>query len=664
MSLIQELDHLKIPLQNIKLATDDFAHHNFIGHGGFGRVYKGQLAGNQSVAVKRLDVKGGQRQHEFIMEIVMLASYKHENLVSLVGFSDENDEKSLFISTRSVEAWISIWPPQISRGSNAYRSVFALLKDSIIFIPVEGHRVLHRDIKCSNVLLDENWKAKISDFELSKIGPTNQEFSFLVTNVARTPPLIVFPIELMSLLQELDRLTIPLEDIISATNNFSDENLIGHGGFGRVYRAQLRLSASTTSSTNLETTVAVKRLDVRGGQGKHEFLMEVFMLSSYKHHNLVSLVGFSDERGERIIVYKHEVRGSLDRHLATELTWVQRLQICLGAARGLNHLHSGVSQGHRILHRDIKSSNILLNENWEAKISDFGLSRIGTSNQEFTFLVTNAVGTFGYVDPVYMMTGIITKESDVYSFGVVLFEVLCGRLAMTGEYNDERRSLSYLAQLYYKEGKLDEIIVPNIQNEINPNSLRTFSSIANQCLKPDRKQRPTMALVVEQLQISLEFQTGCRRITQIGIWGSSTGGDPWSFQLDSNQKLRKMTLDHKNWIYSVVFTAEDFSGLSKSSQRHGGHDGPSGGTISEINFDADEEITEIHGTVGSTNWLWSNCTVISSLVFVTNKKRHGPFGKENGTSFSASCDVGSFAGFYGRSGFYLDGLGCFLKATT
>ncbi|KAJ9540066.1 hypothetical protein OSB04_026572 [Centaurea solstitialis] len=459
----------------------------------------------------------------------------------------------------------------------------------------------------------------------------------------------------MSLIQELDRLKIPLEDIKSATNNFSDENLIGRGGFGRVYKAQLCLSASTTSSTDRGTTVAVKRLDVRGGksgQGKREFLMEIFMLASYKHHNLVSLVGFSDERGERIIVYEHEFHGSLDRHLATNLTWVQRLQICLGAARGLNHLHSGVSQGHRILHRDIKSSNILLNENWEAKISDFGLSRIGPTNQEFTFLITNAAGTFGYLDPVYVTTGILTKESDVYSFGVVLFEVLCGRLAMTKEYKDERRSLSHLAQLHYKEGKLDEIIDPNIQKEIKPNSLRTFSSIAYQCLKQNRKQRPTMALVVEQLLISLEFQTGCRRITQIGLWGSSTGGGPWSFQLGSNQKLRKITMDHKNWIYSIAFTAEDFSGVSESSQRHGGHDGPSGGTISEvINFEVDEEITEIHGTVGSTNWLWSNCMVISSLVFVTNKKRHGPFGKEDGTSFSVSCDVGSFAGFYGRSDF-------------
>ncbi|KAI3748729.1 hypothetical protein L6452_12013 [Arctium lappa] len=177
-----------------------------------------------------------------------------------------------------------------------------------------------------------------------------------------------------------------------------------------------------------------------------------------------------------------------------------------------------------------------------------------------------------------------------------------------------------------------------------------------------RKQRPTMALIVEQLQISLEFQIGSRRIAETSLWGSSTGGDPWSLQLDSNQKLKKITIDHEDWIYSIGFTTV-FSGSSDSSQRHGGHGGPSGGTISEINFDDDEEITEIHGTVGVSTGHYAYYTVISSLCFVTNKKRDGPFGKEAGTRFSVRWDVGSFGGFYGRAGFYLDGLGFYLKDT-
>ncbi|GJX43750.1 kinase RLK-Pelle-CrRLK1L-1 family protein, partial [Tanacetum coccineum] len=415
------------------------------------------------------------------------------------------------------------------------------------------------------------------------------------------------------------------------------------GEFGRVYKGQLRISSSKT------TNVAVKLLDVKGGQGQHEFLMEIVMLSSYKHDNLVSLVGFSEEGDEKIIVYEHEARGSL--------------QICLGAARALNYLHGGVGEGHRVLHRDIKSSNILLDENWEAKVSDFGLSKIGPTNQEFTSLVTNAAGTFGYVDPLYVTTGVLTKESDVYSFGVVLFEVLCGRLGMIGNYNDERRFLSHLARLRYEEGKLDEIILPSIKKQIKTNSLQIFSRIAYQCLEIDRKRHPTMALIMEQLQISLELQIGCRRMTRIGLWGSSTGGSPWSLQLGSNQKLRKITIDHEDWIYSIGFTKEEFGGLLDSSQHHGGGGGKSGGEISEINVDANEEITGILGTVGVTTGRYAGYTVISSLCFMTNKTRHGPFGKETGTPFSVPWELGSFAGFYGRAGFYLDGLGCYLKAT-
>nr|XP_043634328.1 probable serine/threonine-protein kinase PBL28 [Erigeron canadensis] len=465
---------------------------------------------------------------------------------------------------------------------------------------------------------------------------------------------------LMSLIQELDHLKIPLKDIKLATKDFSDDNFIGQGGYGRVYRGQLSLSA--TNSNRPTTTVAIKRLDVKGGQGQQEFLTELTMLSSYKHDNLVSLVGFCDEDDEKIIVYEHEVRGSLDKYLATtDITWVQRILICLGAARGLNYLHSGVGEGHRVLHRDIKSSNILLDVNWEAKISDFGLSKIGPANQQFTFLVTNACGTLGYIDPLYATTDILTKESDVYSFGVVLFEVLCGRLAIDTKYHDERRYLSKLVKLHYKEGRLEEIIMTNLLTQMKLNSLRTFYRIAYQCLKKDRKQRPTMGILIEELQNSLEFQIGCQKITRIGLWGSSTGGTPWSLQLENNQKLRKITIDHKEWIYSMIFTTQDYSGLLQSTKRYGGNSGYRGGKVSEINFDGDEEITEMIGTVGVTTGNHAGFTVISSLCFVTNKKTDGPFGKQTGARFSVPWDTGSFAGFYGRGGLYIDGLGCYLR---
>ncbi|GKD91528.1 receptor-like protein kinase HERK 1, partial [Tanacetum coccineum] len=242
-----------------------------------------------------------------------------------------------------------------------------------------------------------------------------------------------------------------LQDIKSATDNFEENNVIGRGGFGKVYKGELLLSG-------VKIIVAIKRLDTELGQGAPEFWKEIMFLSRYKHENLVSLLGFCDESPESLLVYEYLPNKSFDRYLSgTELSWNQRLRICIGTAYGLQYLHEPNAGHQRVLHRDIKSSNILLDQNWKPKISDFGLSRIGPANQQFTFLFSNAVGTMGYFDPLYYETGFLTKESDVYSFGVVLFEVLCGRLCVEN-YDDIRRFLAKLAQKCYEEKKLDTII--------------------------------------------------------------------------------------------------------------------------------------------------------------------------------------------------------------
>ncbi|KAJ0705080.1 putative protein kinase RLK-Pelle-CrRLK1L-1 family [Helianthus annuus] len=440
--------------------------------------------------------------------------------------------------------------------------------------------------------------------------------------------------------QDLDHLKIPFEVIRLATNNFAED--IGMGGYGKVYKGQL---PHPNSSGEPSTTVAVKRLDMRSGQGQREFSTEINMLASYKHSNLVSLVGFSEDGKEKVLVYKYEVNGSLDKHLAsTDLTWEQRLRICIGAARGLEYLHAGVGMGHRVLHRDIKSGNILLDENWEAKISDFGLSKIGPMNQPITFLLTMPCGTLGYLDPQYHKTGILTKESDVYSFGVVLFEVLCGKPA-SAIYKYDGELLNNFVKHRYEEGKIDEIIMPSLREEKNMYSLQKFSDIAYQCLNKSRNQRPSMNHIVKELQ-SIECQVG----SPTGLWGSRTGGTPWTLLLDDNMKLRKIRIDHKDWIFSIAFTVEEYLSGTLITSPHGGTGILSGRQPSEISFDADEEIIEILGSI-------NHFPVISSLCIVTNKRRHGPFGPETGTSFSVSWDVGTFAGFYGRAGSFLDGLG-------
>ncbi|CAH1443636.1 unnamed protein product [Lactuca virosa] len=299
-------------------------------------------------------------------------------------------------------------------------------------------------------------------------------------------------------MEHFDHLKIRMEDIISATGNFSHDRLIGRGGFGPVYKGELSLSTPTM--------VAFKRLDRRLGQGNTEFWKEITMLSELKHANLVSLMHFCIQGDERVLVYEYASRGSLDRYISdVSLTWTQRLDICLQAARALRYLHDPKKPQGRVLHRDIKSSNILLDDKWTPKVSDFRLSKIGVSNQPHTVVVSNPVGTVGYCDPLYWEMGFLSKESDVYSFGVVLFEVMCGSLC-TEYRNDKHTSLVSWWKKCCDEKKLDGIIFQHIKEEIEWDSLITFSTIANQCTSRERKERPTMEEIVEELQIAHEQQ--------------------------------------------------------------------------------------------------------------------------------------------------------------
>ncbi|GKE11253.1 protein kinase, ATP binding site-containing protein [Tanacetum coccineum] len=288
-------------------------------------------------------------------------------------------------------------------------------------------------------------------------------------------------------------LKIELEAIKSATNKFDDAHCIGKGGFGKVYKGELVHSKGWS-------VVALKRLDRAFGQGDPEFWKEIIMLSLYRHDNIVSLLGFCDDCGEKILAYEYASKRSLDLYLNDkDLTWVQRLEICIGAARGLAYLHNPGRTQQRVLHRDIKSSNILLDENWNARIADLGLSKFGPANQKYTFLVSNAVGTISYYDPLHVATGLLTKESDVFSFGVVLFELLCGRLSI-GNNRDERQPLTELVRKCYKQNTMDEIIYGNIKDEINPHCLKAFTTIAYQCLMREQEQRPLMTKVVKVLE--------------------------------------------------------------------------------------------------------------------------------------------------------------------
>ncbi|XP_058187710.1 wall-associated receptor kinase-like 3 [Rhododendron vialii] len=288
-----------------------------------------------------------------------------------------------------------------------------------------------------------------------------------------------------------------LAEIRWATHNFDDALLIGKGGFGKVYKGFMNYGA---------TVVAIKRLNTESKQGAEEFWSEIKTLSMLRHPHLVTLIGYSDDCEEMILVYEYMANGTLADHLykirgqgntnTHHLTWKQRLQICINAARGLDFLHN-TEQG--VIHRDIKTTNILLDENWVAKISDFGLSKMGTAQ---THVSTDVKGTFGYLDPEYFLTRRLTKKSDVYAFGVVLFEVLCARppVDIRDDNTEGERSLPFWAQQCMKKGMLDQIIDPYLRGQIPPKCLKLFAEVASKCLHKHPQGRPTMAEVEGSLK--------------------------------------------------------------------------------------------------------------------------------------------------------------------
>ncbi|KAL4576478.1 hypothetical protein LXL04_012572 [Taraxacum kok-saghyz] len=296
-------------------------------------------------------------------------------------------------------------------------------------------------------------------------------------------------------------------DLKTATRNFSRALMIGEGGFGGVYRGVLR----KTDDSGPKIDVAVKQLSRRGLQGHKEWVTEVNVLGFVDHPNLVKLVGYcaeDDERGiQRLLVYEYMPNRSVQDHLSNRfqkpLPWSTRLKIAQDAARGLAYLHEGME--FQIIFRDFKSSNILLDENWNAKLSDFGLARLGPSDGT-SHVSTAVVGTVGYAAPEYVQTGRLTYKSDVWSYGIFLYELITGRRPLDrNKPKNEQKLLEWVRpHLSHDLRKFEKILDPRLGGNYSVKSAQKLAAVANKCLLRQPRMRPKMSKVLEVLNTIVE----------------------------------------------------------------------------------------------------------------------------------------------------------------
>ncbi|KAJ6435891.1 hypothetical protein OIU84_001002 [Salix udensis] len=290
-----------------------------------------------------------------------------------------------------------------------------------------------------------------------------------------------------------------LAQLRSATYNFRSDMLLGRGGFGNVYKGWLKEKLPPRGIK--KTAVAVKQLDSSGMQGLKEWKAEVYFLGTHSHPNLVKLLGYCSESEERILVYELMKKGSLNYHLfgkrsVPPLSWDIRLKIAIDTARGLAYLHT---LERPIIYRDFKSSNILLDEFYNAKLSDFGLSFWGPLID--LQVSTRIAGTVGYMDPEYIATGHLHVKSDVYGFGVVVLEMLTGLRAIDMKRASGKQILVDWAKPYLKNrSTLKKIMDSRLEGKYPPKGASQIAHLAFRCLQRDRRFRPSMTEVAETLE--------------------------------------------------------------------------------------------------------------------------------------------------------------------
>ncbi|GLU02442.1 hypothetical protein SLE2022_196920 [Rubroshorea leprosula] len=334
-------------------------------------------------------------------------------------------------------------------------------------------------------------------------------------------------------------LEFSFEELIATTRNFRSDCFLGEGGFGKVYKGYLE---------RINQVVAIKQLDHSGAQGIKEFVVEVVTLSEADHPNLVKLMGYCAEGNQRLLVYEYMPLGSLENHLydlspdRKPLDWNTRMKIAAGAARGLEYLHMEMKPP--IIYRDVKCSNILLGEEYHAKLSDFGLAKVGPSGDD-THVSTRVMGTYGYCAPDYAMTGQLNFKSDIFSFGVVLLELITGRKALDCTREKKEQNLVVWARPMFKDRKnFSQMADPKLQGQYPTRGLYQAIAVAAMCVQEQPGMRPTIVDVVQALNY-LSSQEYVPNKPVHGTSASSRGNDNNNTCFEVNKSNEKKDCDDK-----------------------------------------------------------------------------------------------------------------------
>ncbi|KAJ9692161.1 hypothetical protein PVL29_011301 [Vitis rotundifolia] len=520
--------------------TDNFQ--KVLGKGGLGAVYSGHLKDGTQVAVKMLSPSSAQGSKQFRTEAQLLARVHHRNLASLVGCCDEGSNMGLiyeYMANGNLEELLSgknapvlSWEQRLRIAIDAAQALEYLHNGC-------KPPIIHRDVKTANILLNEKPQAKVRDFGIDGKKKKNLTVPIVssAVSVLVLSDIVVKPNGQEEKIVGQNNRRLCYSDIASITDNF--QKVIGKGGFGKVYSGHLSDG----------TQVAVKMLSSPSTHGSKQCWTEAQLLTRVHHRNLVSLLGYCDEGPNMGLMYEYMANGNLQEYLsgtvkdASVLTWEQRLRIAIDAAQALEYLHNGCKPP--IIHRDVKTANILLDEKLQAKVADFGLSRClppeNGNSLSGDYLSTAVAGTPGYLDPEYYTTSRLNEKSDVYSFGIVLLELITGQPPVIKQGEKSVLHIVQWVSPIIESGEIRDIVDQRLHGDFDISSVRKAIDTAMACVTYSSTTRPTMSHVLLELKGCLNIEIARERsgdnsfttLTHILCFDASLDGNPYLCKTNS-----------------------------------------------------------------------------------------------------------------------------------